>query len=290
MIIILTAEESEDQLVAGIPEYIEFDTNVPATIFYTLDGSVPDEYSEIAIGRVFLPTNKGTVTLKAVAISGSFSSAVFEDTYFTSQPDQERNRFYFGSGISILPAGETPIDSRAFDIDGNPAQETTIPFQDLDIQASFHNSLGEKIDGTTVSFVNKAKTDLEKAGSIYSNPSDEYFNPHAQFIFINGSTQEEMSRQVVRIVNRPTGTFGRENNINKSGLSHNQYHGGNLNRYFYNPETGVIVFYYSDSEQARFMQSVQKTERKTLEFSPLKRSAAGVVLKWINLRSMSKIY
>ncbi len=290
MIIILTAEESEDQLISGIPEYVDFETNIPATVFYTLNGEDPTESSDIAIGRVFLPTNKNSVTLKAYAVAGSFSSAVFSDTYFTTQPDVENRRFYFGDGVTVLPYGEDVVDSRSFDSEGNPAQETSTPFVDLDVQASFYNSIGEPLTESTVSFINRLNRTSGAKRGVSSNPSDSYFDPTARFIIINGSTQDEMNAQQVKIINRPSGTFSKMGSVNKNGISDIQHSGGGLTKYMYNSSTGTIVFYYYDPVQSRYLQSIQKIEPKTLELSPVRNSAGGIVFRWINNRTMTKIY
>ena len=55
----LSLLESTRQAVSGIPEYIEFESDVPSNIFYTLDESTPDSSSLIALGNIYLPTNLG---------------------------------------------------------------------------------------------------------------------------------------------------------------------------------------------------------------------------------------
>ena len=43
----ISLEESDGELFDGFPEYIVFKTSIPATVYYTLDGKVPDEDSLI---------------------------------------------------------------------------------------------------------------------------------------------------------------------------------------------------------------------------------------------------
>ncbi len=51
-------EESEAEVVSGIPKTVSITTNVPATIFYTLDGSDPNLFSTIYMSPIFLPVDK----------------------------------------------------------------------------------------------------------------------------------------------------------------------------------------------------------------------------------------
>ena len=76
--------ESPLQLLDGIPSNVTLETNTPATIFYTLDGTEPTTDSFVAIGLIDMPTNKGSVTLKAFATDGTNYSAVISQKYFTS--------------------------------------------------------------------------------------------------------------------------------------------------------------------------------------------------------------
>lgn len=68
----ITIKKSQIELISGIPEYIIFETDVPSTVFYTLDGTVPDADSMVADGRVYLPTNQGTITLTAVSLRSAY--------------------------------------------------------------------------------------------------------------------------------------------------------------------------------------------------------------------------
>ena len=51
-VITITINESSDQILAGIPKYITLTTNIPATIFYTLDGTTPTTLSDMAVGQI----------------------------------------------------------------------------------------------------------------------------------------------------------------------------------------------------------------------------------------------
>lgn len=101
--------ESPLQILAGIPSTITLETNVPATVFYTLDGSTPTEGSLVAFGPITMPTNNANVVLKAFATDGVDTSAVITHEYFTN----------------VVPARQ-PHDK--VHIDGNVMSQSNFPF------------------------------------------------------------------------------------------------------------------------------------------------------------------
>lgn len=84
VVISVSITESEEQVVAGIPKTVAISTNVPSTIFYTLDGSVPTLFSTMYTGPIFLPVDKLAVTLNVFATNGVDSSPVVSETYLTN--------------------------------------------------------------------------------------------------------------------------------------------------------------------------------------------------------------
>jgi hypothetical protein len=80
-IITLSILASEDQIISGIPRSVSLETNIPSTIFYTLDGSVPNLFSKIYTSAIILPTNSGSITLQAFASNGIINSATIVELY-----------------------------------------------------------------------------------------------------------------------------------------------------------------------------------------------------------------
>ncbi len=83
-VICVTVCQSEEQVVQGIPRTVCITTNIPATIFYTLDGSNPTLFSTIYTGPVFLPFDVLLVTLKILATNGTDSSPIVIEQYQTN--------------------------------------------------------------------------------------------------------------------------------------------------------------------------------------------------------------
>jgi hypothetical protein len=291
--IILTMTESENQLISGLPEYVEFETSEPATVFYTFDGSEPDEDSDMAAGRVYLPTLLGSFTLKAFATNTISSSVTLEEDYFVTQDDLRSSRRVDEEGITVLPSGEDPIDSLAVDADGNDAQETVVERDDLDIKTSRTNRIGEKLEsGSSKDFINFVEDEITSITEEFvSSPNDDNydFNPNAKVIIINGYTQEDTESQAVQVINRPHGTMTVTSPFYNEHLQQEPIVTGNFVRSMYNPNTRKIVFYYAESRENRWIKSIQKVE-DPITIDVTGGVEPGFVFQWIEDRAMSKIF
>jgi len=292
MVILLFIEESDSQIVSGIPEFVILSTNEPATIFYTLDGSEPDLSSEIFIDRITMPTDGLAITLKAIAVSGAMTSSTLEQTYFTDQGELDKSRLTGDEGINILPPDSTVVDNLSFNKDGELAQKSSIPFQDLDIRASTTSNIGEEISGnTTIDFINFPVGTTSKEETVVSSPNDNiHFDPMAAHIIIDGTTEENLENQVVRIINRPHGTMDLVSDFYKSRLDEYQLVSSNFVRHMINPSTGKITFYYRDSRENRWIKSTQKVEGRPLNLSTSGGPPSSFVFRWIEDRAQTKIY
>ena len=84
--ITIQIKKSPLELLSGIPSSVILDTNIPATIFYSLDGSEPTTNSLVAIGDepIEMPTNSGLVILKVFATNGIDTSPIITEEYKTS--------------------------------------------------------------------------------------------------------------------------------------------------------------------------------------------------------------
>nr|BDD46188.1 hypothetical protein 24 [bacterium] len=291
--IILTMTESDSQIISGIPEYVEFTTSEPATVFYTFDGTDPTDQSDMAVGKVYLPTLLPSFTLKAIALINTSSSVMLEQEYAVDQSDLDRSRRIDDEGITVLPAGEEPVDHLGVDVDGDDAQETVIEVVDLDIKASRTNRIGERLeDGTSKDFINFAEREIPIIiEEERSSPNDDNvdFNPNAQVIVINGYDQEDLESQVVRIINRPHGTMSVVSPHYNEHLQNEPIVTGNFVRSMYDPATRKIVFYYSESRENRWIKSIQKVE-EPVNINLGSMAQPGFVFRWIEDRAMSKIF
>ena len=266
---------SENQLISGIPEYVDIQSSRTALYFYTLDGTDPNLDSLIAVDRIYLPTSGSSVTLKLIAYdeydddTGSdHYSDIITLNYYTNL-DIKDSRVLINEGIDVYGYGEEKKNNLSVDSNGDSSRETSKNLEDLDIVTSEYDSKGlPNPDRSSYDFIRfpvLIKFSREKESDSLDNI---YFNPKAKVIRIDGSTQDAYNSQVVRFINRgynsiePVKISSYENPLKKSNLIT-----GNLVRYAYNPSTGIIVFYYFDSKDSRWVISTQKTDKKTFDFS-----------------------
>ena len=293
MAIILTVVQSTNQIISGIPEYVEVETNVPSVVFYTFDGTDPTIESEFLTGtRLLLPTSANSVLLKLVAIAGSESSDVFEHEWGTILNAITR-RFEENQGINILPPNAEVVDSLAVTESGSPARETSIEFVDLEMKATDRDKY-KKFDGgkTSLDFINFRLEILineqpyQSKVSTVNNNLD--FDPKAGLVIIDGSTPEKMTAQAIKIINRPTDTMAPRSDSYNFRVGLDSVQSSNLVRYFINPKTGKMVFYYFDSRECRWIQSIQQVTPRPLDLG--QQVGNPKVFSWIQDPIMSKIF
>jgi hypothetical protein len=293
MSIIITVVQSTNQIISGIPEYVEVETNIPAVVFYTFDGTDPTLDSNFLTGtRLLLPTSGNSVSLKLVAIAGSESSDIFEHEWITIVNNITK-RFEETQGINILPPGVDTVDSLAITQSGSAARETSIEFVDLEIKATDRDKFKKFERGkTSLDFIN-FKLELiinedpyQSKVSTVNNNLD--FDPKAGLIIIDGSTPEKMTAQTIKIINRPTDTMAPRSDSYNFRVGRDSVQSSNLVRYFINPKTGKMVFYYFDSRECRWIQSIQQITPKTLNIG--QQVGNPKVFSWIQDPVMSKIF
>lgn len=283
--ILLTITESERQLISGIPEYVTVESSVPATIFYTLDGSDPDTSSEMYVEQIYLTYSSPTVVLKLKAYSINSESDIVQEEWSTLVPNLDRTAWTGKEGINVLPSGETPIDSLAVDKDGNPERQTVIPFQDLDIKTQTSDRIGQEIpDGSTVDFI-KFPQVTRSQSAIISSPDSIDFDPTAKMIIIDGYAG--FDKQQIRIINRPHGTMQPQSKLYKEKYHYDPAISGDFARYMYNPKTKKLVLYYREARDGRWIVSSQKVDAAKLNFTP---SGNPFVFRWISDRAQSRIF
>lgn len=293
MAIIITVVQSTNQIISGIPEYVEVETNVPSVIFYTFDGTDPTIESEFLTGtRLLLPTAVNNVLLKLIAIAGSESSDIFEHEWITTV-NAVTKRFEQTQGINILPPSSQVVDSIAVTADGTAARETSIEFVDLEMKATDRDKY-KKFEGgkTSLEFINFRLeilvNEIPYQSKVSSTNNNLDFDPKAGLIIIDGSTPEKMSAQSIKIINRPNNTMAPRSDAYNYRTSQESVQSSNLVRYFINPKTGKMVFYYFDSRECRWIQSIQQITPKVLDIG--QQVGNPKVFSWIQDPIMSKIF
>ena len=291
-VISLTIIESEEQVVSGIPKTITLSTNIPSTIFYTLDGSDPTLSSAMYVSPVNLPTKDPTLVLKVFATNGTDNSPIITTTYqtnmlgknvrfshsatdtqaqaatlndprpFGTQPNEPQGHF-LGSAEAGLNVNDPtlPSTSNAFDADGNPAAFSNTPFigiasENLPVIISETDSIGQR--GPAVGFIPKSKIQAPVPPKEESYSSDKVFDPKALVIFQDYTDPSKLTDPVD--VNRMHFTL---EDVEKTRQG-NQFYNvgpdaptttGSFLRQHYNPKDNTITYYYFDSSVNRWIIS-----------------------------------
>jgi len=288
-VITITITESPIQKVAGIPTSVELSTNVPATIFYTLDGTEPTIASAVAVGPIELPGNDNTVTLKAFATDGAVTSATVTEVYGTStvpcrQPhDKVTEIDVNGCNKATYPFGSAPPNPDVVGIYGNtggitvddpevpgipdgydgtgtgtPAGETDEPLQSYDNIYSETDSIGERGEG--IGTLPASATIIEEPPDSppeFSNTASPTFDPRALVIFQDGS-QEPYDTDVAAIM-RPYFNLQDQEIVRDGALLQTAPEGlppsGSALKSQWNPVDNKITYYYFDSTVNRWIIS-----------------------------------
>jgi len=297
-VISLSVTESSEQIVAGIPRFISMATNLPSTIFYTLNGEDPTLYSDIYTDKIEVPTNQIKVVLKVFATDGSDYSPILQFDYESKEfaagvrfshsgTNAEPNnvmgtqpKYPFGSnsyatdqvytgtqnaGLNVYDPALTSYPN-GYDSAGNPANftnELPINIPTEKIKKTFPESYDNGKSFGFVGTLPKSAIAKESAIPIQDDISNKLFDPKALVIFQDFTKPNDPDMPVT--INRAHFTV---ENVNKT-RDGNQYYNygldaptstGSFLRQHYNPTDQTMTYYYFDSSQNRWI--ISKTEYK----------------------------
>lgn len=323
-VISISITESTLQKVAGIPATIELETNIPATIFYTLDGTTPTTESSVVVGPIEMPGLQASVTLKAFATNGVDSSSILTWTYTSSLASNRNPRdtisgiddgstvphFPFGTSNAGTPGiygniGGNIVDSPSitgiatgYDADGNPAAETDLEFslENYDIVFSETNSIGERGAGigTLPAQATVVIPSNQSAASGSHETNSPVFNSKALVIF-QDSTEEPYDADVSMVMRSSFDLSDPERAKNgalffTTGLDGNMSRGSFVKQHF-NPTDNTITYYYRDAETNRWIISKTNYVAKDTDVNNLssvvfgsRRAGDQYVYQWLPFR------
>jgi len=317
-VISISIIESEEQIISGIPKTVSIETNIPSSIFYTLDGTDPNLFSNIYVGPIFLPFNALSVILKIFASNGVDSSPIITEAYTTNilndarlphsatdaQAEPNLDGLYpFGTnpdnpiGIYLNPgdAGVTvdnpdlPQIATGYDGDGYQTGFTNQPYnvENYNIVYSTVNREGETGPGIGNLPAN-VKIEPAPAPPEESQQFTNMFDPRAFVIFQDFSKENpndpaQINKMYFSLENSERIRDG--NNFFNSGLDAPPTTGTFL-RSHYNPRDNTITYYYLDTLANRWIISktpYQPTGSWDGNLSGIalsKEKGAGFVFEW----------
>jgi hypothetical protein len=282
-VISLTLTQSAHETLRGIPDTITVSTNIPAVVFFTIDGTLPNTNSSVYVSPIRLPSSLSQVTLNVLATDGTNTSSVVSQT-FTGDLSSVVN-FSGGAkfpqatqasignsanGNSLFPFGTTNPGSNTqytgVGSSANTIYDQSLPsvpngYDESGNPASFSN---DPIDvfGAPPQIKDKNVSVIGKNGPIefvqeFSSNNDKLFNPKALVIYHDASNTDLLTPT---IINRPH--FSLENpELIKDGIllsTHNLNSPtitGSFIKSHYNPNTGTMKTYYRDSAVNRWIIS-----------------------------------
>lgn len=319
--ITISITESPLQLLAGIPSTVSLETNIPATIFYTLDGTDPTVDDLVFVSDpITMPTDRSQVILKAFATDGVDSSAIVTQVYTTNvvparnphdkvtlgQESCGQATYPFGSSASILnqPAvfgntggvvlddSQEPREADGYDGAGGLAGFYTPPESQYDFLFSETNNIGERgrgigtLPARVISVT--PRNDNEQVES--SNTASALFNPRALVIFQD--SREEPYDQDVPKINRPYFDLEDQTKARDGSLLTNIdaiTPAGSFLKQHYNPTDNTMTYYYYDNRVARWIISKEPyspAQNPTTNLAGIvsrssRGGGVGLVFKWI---------
>jgi hypothetical protein len=310
--IIITVTESERESIAGFPKSIELETDIPASIFYTSNGTNPTEDSDIYFEAIILPTNVSTITYKFFATNGSDVSQIIERTYsnsfnniklkqskITNYNDLLNNNLApFGDGLNqqapILSgtSGQIVDDSSIENyLDGYDENQNFVGSVDVGLEESLQLVYSQTDDqGTRERGIGTftATSFIRRSNEVpaQSDFNSKFFNPKASVIF---QSSDDVENQDINTINHKAfALYDPRKNISSffaGGTSSLQSPGGMLRQHF-NPKDQTLNYYYFDSKSLRWVISKEKYHHKTnnnysnIILSSRSHTGGAFIFKW----------
>jgi chitobiase/beta-hexosaminidase-like protein len=294
-VISISIEASVVQIMAGIPKLVSITTNIPALIFYTLDGSAPDLFSTQYTGPIFLPTDKLTLILNILATNGTDFSPVMTETYQTNMVDGNvrfggRNNTNAPPGSNLpalFPFGDNggpvenlfgnpadvgitvnnpalPSTPTGYDGQGNPTGYTNQPFDLVNYNIRYSTTdaegqTGPGIGNLPANFTSPPSDLPPMTGPEQTNQFSNTFDPRAFVIFQDLSKEDPNDPPQI---NRMSFTMEDQSRVRDgdnyftTGLEASSTTGSFV-RSEYNARTGNITYYYYDNTCCKWLISTQ---------------------------------
>lgn len=318
-VISISILESSTQIVAGIPKTITISTNIPATIFYTLDGSDPDLFSNIYTDPILIPTDLLTITFKVFASNGSLTSQIISETYFTNELNNIRLPRHGTDAQAntrikdLFPYGTNPIEPTTkftnpgsvglnvndpalpstptgYDANSQPTGQTNQPynFQNYDIIYPRGNSINEPLK--VGQLPSKITTRPRPADPETTNYNSKLFDPKALVIYQDAAKEDRTKPPMINRAHFSAENNERVktgNNFFVSGLDAPPTTGAFV-RSSYNPRENTMTYYYYDQIANKWIISKQPYQPKNPDAGALyqikfsrNHKGAGVIFQWI---------
>jgi hypothetical protein len=260
-VVTLTFTSSEEEIVSGIPEEVTIESNVPSTIFFTLDGTVPTENSPIYVDVVTMPDNENSVTLSAFGVDADgYDGPILTQVFAPDTTQIDVTRHVGLEGFVVDRFVDLTDTEDGFDADSDPVRFIDHPLIDLDVIHSSQGRLGIA-EGAQIEILVPDPTDTPNPFDDdfvpFSSNADQFFNPYAKTIIMDARIDSD-----VQILNRPWGSIRKTMTRNDWGRpeimgTDSTYISGGFVKSFYSRKHNTMVSYYFDQNELRNVKSIQ---------------------------------
>jgi hypothetical protein len=261
----LTFNPSINEMVSGVPEYIEIDTNEPATIYYTVDGSTPTINSTIYVGSIYTPTGTESFTLQAFGVDGSdVAGEVLTQVYAADTTRTTKSRLVGGEGVIVDSAVEPVLTTDGFDAGGSAVRFETLDPQevaDLTIRSAKGRNGLEPGTQVVVNIPDPSTTSNPYDDNFQETSTPQYaatFNPYAKTITMDNRISNETQltlRTFQSLENVYTENGGKRI---REQTTEGCYISGGKVRSFYDQRNNVMCSYYFDHNNERWIKNIQQ--------------------------------
>lgn len=261
----LTFVPSEDEWTSGVPKTVEIESSVPATIYYTTNGTIPNLDSFIYVGAISVPEGTESFILQAFGVDFSSNvSPILSYTFSANETQLASSRLIDGDGVVVDSFADQTNTVAGFNASGVPGT-----FIDVTEQFVFDNSIHSDrgVEGTRpgtlikVNVPNPQDTPNFNDNNFQAESTTQYaatFNPFAKTISIDNRLQNE-----VQTVMRPWGSL--ENIYRETygtriigSADDSCYISGGFVRKFYDRNKGIMTSYYFDHNEARWIRNTSE--------------------------------
>lgn len=291
MVVVLSFLNDEEEYISGIPRFVTIQSSEPAIIYYTIDGSIPNQLSQVYSDPIEMPIDGKAITLSAVGyyldnLSNLVPTAILSNIYYTDQSDINKAKYVLYEGIVYMYPGGLDIPF-LYDSAGAAAYFTDIPLEDLTFIESVRNSDGSQRElENEVSLFSYGRTSTYSKYQYneFDTPTSDYFNPDSLFILIDG--RQEHLDGYVKLFNGPHMDLRdpRRNFIGLDFYSHKttNYRSTHATKSYYDRDKNIIVFYYFDTNMTKWVKSIQTLPDMDASKLLKPSMSSPVVFKWFN--------
>jgi len=296
-VVTLTFTGSEQEITSGIPQTVAISSSDPATIYFTIDGSTPTINSPIYTGPFEMPSGFNSVMLSAFGVDGlSVSGPILTQTFAPDVTRVSVSRHVGGEGF-IISKAETGDDIPDwYDADGATARFIDVDLETLDVIRSEQGFEG-LVEGTAIEVnvpdPSSTASLVDDGFELYSTPEvGEFFNPNARMINIDTRKDNELNPTLRPFggLHDPYSEFGGKRV--REPADDATYISGGFVRRFYDTRNNVMVSYYFDHNEARYIKNIQELPANIKNTNNIGIQANGgqpLVFEWLPRGRQSSI-